>query len=493
MRPKKLHSHLVSLALASAAAFGVCAAIALWLISSRLEFPLSDETALALGVCALGAIVLPALLALALARRLRLSIAALEPIARALVGNLPAALPAGLQVSELEQVSATLVHAANVARSREFALRSAERAKDEFLAILGHELRNPLAAMAAAAHVLRNAPGNGSRAQAAEIVARQVRHMTRLVDDLLDVTRITHGKVSLTRQALDLAACVDKALGELRLAGRLGRHDVQADMAEAWVRADEARIEQMVANLVGNAVKYTPPGGRIRVAVRRDGNQAILRVHDSGVGMSPELTARVFDLFVQGEGGARRSGGLGIGLTLVKHLAELHGGRAYAASSGPGQGSVFTIALPAIEARHDVDAALAVLPPPARHRILLVEDNPDTRNTLFAALELDGHRVFEAADGEAGIRTMSVVRPDVAIIDLGLPDVSGFEVATAVRQNPGGDRMVLIAITGYERPDTLRRAREAGFDEYVAKPIAPDRLERLIDAACAARARRLLH
>jgi signal transduction histidine kinase/CheY-like chemotaxis protein len=378
-----------------------------------------------------------------------------------------------------------------LARSRELALRHADTAKDEFIAMLGHELRNPLNALLAAAHMLERAQATDPVArEAGAVVGRQARQMTRLIEDLLDVNRIVRGKVSLSRRPLDLAQAVEKAVGEMRVAGRLARHTVELALRPVWVRADEARVEQMVSNLVGNAVKYTPEGGRIDVELRRDGNDAVLRVRDTGVGMSVELTSKVFELFVQAEGAHRRGGGLGIGLTLVRHLAELHGGKAHAASSGPNQGSVFTLVLPAIEAVDEPASAAPGAVQPARRRILLVEDHAETRNALFAALQLDGHRVYEAADGGAGLRAAEAVKPDVAIIDIGLPDIDGYEVASALRAGPQREKMVLIAVTGFERPETQRRAREAGFDEYVAKPVAPEQLARLIEAAFSRRSAR---
>jgi signal transduction histidine kinase/ActR/RegA family two-component response regulator len=427
--------------------------------------PFDDPVSWVLASCIVVALAAPWLVALSFARRLSRARAELEEAARAAAG----------------------------ARSRELSLRSADRIKDEFLAMLSHELRNPLAAMSAAAHLLRRITAEPLAAQSVETIARQVGHMTRLIEDLLDVTRVTRGKVSLSRRPLDLAAAVQKTLEDMRVAGRLAAHEIRTELSRAWVRADDARLQQIVANLVGNAVKYTPAGGRIAIHVRRTRDESILRVQDSGVGLSPELAARVFDLFVQGEASERRGGGgLGIGLTLVKHLAELHGGKVFAASSGEGEGSVFTVAFPAIEAQPEPEAALpAAEPGQARHhRILLVEDNADTRNTMFAALEQDGHRVYEAADGNAGLRTAGAVKPEVAVIDIGLPELDGYAMATELRHNPDHERMVLIAMTGRERPDSLRRAREAGFDEYLTKPVAPDRLVRAIDAALAAKARR---
>ncbi len=488
MRPLKLRSQLLFLTLGCLAIFAVFAAAGAWLAAQE-GLPLSDRAAWLIGLCAVGAIVIPALLAASLARRLSAGIASLDAVAKALVSGAHAEAPANIAIAEVQEAGSRLAHAANVMRGRELALKNADVAKDEFLATLGHELRNPLAALGAAAHVLRIAPPHDPAVmQSVDIVGRQVRQMTRLIEDLLDVNRVIRGKVSLSRQAINLGQAVEKTLHEMRLAGRLAHHQVRADVADVWVRADEARLEQMIANLVGNAVKYTPAGGGIGISVRRDRDTAILRVRDTGIGMSPELTARVFDLFAQGEDAEKRgAGGLGIGLTLVKHLAELHGGRTFAASGGLGEGSVFTLSLPAIEASEEAAPLGPGVSPQYRHRILLVEDNEDARNTMFAALELDGHRVYEAADGNAGLRTVAAVKPDVAVIDIGLPDLNGYEVAAALRDSPERQKMVLIAMTGMERPDSLRRAREAGFDEYVAKPVAPDQLVRLIDAAKARR------
>ncbi len=395
------------------------------------------------------------------------------------------------QASGLREKMEKLREALSLAQRREQALRAADAAKDDFIATLGHELRNPLNALYAAAHVLDRSelPDAASR-QATVVVGRQARRMTRLIEDLLDLNRVVRGKVSLSREPLDLAGAAQEAIAGLRAAGRLERHEIELDLQEAWVRADEARVEQMIANLVGNAIKFTPEGGRIAVSVRRDGDEAVLRVRDSGIGMPVELTQRVFDLFVQGEGTQRRGAGLGIGLTLVRHLAELQGGQAFAASAGPGQGSVFTVSLPATDVRAEEAPGVAAVSSRSRHRILLVEDNDETRDAMFSALRHDGHRVYEAADGRAGLRTIAAVKPDVALVDIGLPDLDGFEVAAALRDSPERDKMVLIATTGFERPETLLRARNAGFDEYIAKPVDPDALYRLIDAAVSLRARR---
>jgi len=483
-----LRLQLIILGLAGFAVAVVITALAAWLAPDAVSS--SDDGGWLVGLCLLATVAVPVALASILAKRVASAVAPIEAVAKALAGGARLEVPAKVNWSEMAAACDKLARAAAVARSREAALRANDRAKDEFLAMLGHELRNPLGALAAASHVLhKSAADNEAVVSAAGVVTRQVHHMTRLVEDLLDVNRVTRGKVSLNRQPLNFARSVEKAVSELQLSGRLHRHDLRLDLAEVWVRADEARIEQIAANLIGNAVKYTPEGGSIEVTLRRDRNAALLRVRDTGIGMSAELVSRVFDVFVQGEGGGKQAG-LGIGLTLVKHLAELHGGKAFAASAGPGQGSIFTVSLPTVEAQASQAATHSDPASHASHRILLVEDNVDARNTMLAALQLDGHRVYEAIDGEAGIRAATTLKPDVAIIDIGLPGRDGYEVASALRQTPERQRMVLIAVTGYEQPDSWRRAREAGFDEYVTKPIAPDRLVRLIDAALAARARR---
>jgi signal transduction histidine kinase/CheY-like chemotaxis protein len=481
MRPMKLRTHLLLLSLGTVLPLLIAAFAA-------LEHELPWLVLLAIG----GTLVFAVLLPLSLARRITGALEAFAAMAKTLAGGAAPVPPATPVVREIAEAGDALAGAAQAVRSREKSLRDADRAKDEFVAMLSHELRNPLGALAAAAQVLqRIGAQEGPAAEAAEVVARQVEQMTRIVEDLLDVSRVTRGKVSLARQPFDFAERIQKTVVEMRAAGRLASHELRLDLAPVWVRADEARVAQIVSNLIGNAVKYTPAGGQVSVSLRRDRDAAVLRVRDTGIGMTPELAARVFELFVQGERAPDRApGGLGIGLTLVKHLAELQGGKAFAASPGPGEGSVFTVTLPACEPQ---PAAPAEKPAPERrsHRIMLIEDNEDARRTLAAALKLDGHQVHEAGDGITGIAELARVNPDVAVVDIGLPGVDGYKVAQTLR-GTGHDRMVLIALTGYGQPDSLRRAREAGFDEYVTKPIAPEQLERLMDVAIAARARRAL-
>jgi signal transduction histidine kinase/ActR/RegA family two-component response regulator len=355
------------------------------------------------------------------------------------------------------------------------------RAKDEFLAMLGHELRNPLAAISTAAQVLRragkDAPEGG---RALEIIARQAAHQGRLLDDLLDVARVVTGKITLERVPLELAECARRALAALDASGKTGAHALEARLEPVWVSGDAARLEQVVANLVGNALKFTPAGGAIRVSTAREGDAALIRVEDTGVGIDAGLLPRIFELFAQGEQeSARSAGGLGVGLTLVRRIAELHGGRAEACSPGAGRGATFTIRLPAIAAPIQ---PLSVPDPPGRlppRRILLVEDNSDAREMLRIALIMEGHEVQAVADGTAALAGAGLTRPDVAIIDIGLPGMDGYELALRLRAQLGPG-LRLIALSGYGLPDDLRRSHRAGFEAHLVKPVDPARLAALL-------------
>jgi CheY-like chemotaxis protein len=273
-------------------------------------------------------------------------------------------------------------------------------------------------------------------------------------------------------------------MGNWQSSGRLDRHRVTIDLAPVWIDADETRIEQILSNLVANAVKYTAAGGDVTIRVKRDGELAMLQVADTGVGIPPNLLERVFDLFVQGEGGLdRRQGGLGIGLTLVKRLVELHGGRVEATSGGPGRGSTLTVSLPAIAAPIAAPAIMPARRPASRpRRILVVEDNDDAREMLRTALTLGGHDVHEAADGRTGLEMAAALRPDVALIDVGLPGLDGYEVARRLAAIRGRESMRLIAITGYGQTEDRRRALDAGFDAHLTKPVAPEQLAELLDS-----------
>jgi signal transduction histidine kinase/ActR/RegA family two-component response regulator len=362
---------------------------------------------------------------------------------------------------------------------------AANLAKDTFLAMLGHELRNPLAAITTAVHVLDRVvllEGQGSRVR--DIIAGQVAQLARLVDDLLDVTRVTTGKIVLHRNRVELAALVAQSLETLAATGKTDHHRIELDSHPTWVDVDAIRLQQVLTNLVTNALKYTPPGGTIRVGVGAEYGRAVLRVEDTGIGISQEMLPRIFDLFSQGDRGPDRSqGGLGIGLTLVKRLVELHGGTVEATSAGPDRGSVFTVHLPAVSPSRTADPAPSLQAPSRPRRVMVVEDQADAREVLRFALNLAGHQVFEAADGPRAIETVARCLPDVAIIDIGLPGCDGYEVARQVRQTSHGQTIFLVALTGYGQPEDRRRAEEAGFDLHVVKPVDPERLSAIVASA----------
>jgi len=281
--------------------------------------------------------------------------------------------------------------------------------------------------------------------------------------------------------ARDLAEAAAHALSALRASGRLGERRLAPQLQSVWVDADPTRLEQIIGNLLGNAIKFTPEGGTITVSVAREGDEALLRVADTGMGMRPELTARVFEPFVQGERPLDRSqGGLGIGLTLVRRLAELHGGTALAASGGPGRGSVFTVRLPAIEPPARSHARPAGKTGAAAREVLIVEDNADARDTLKRMLEIDGHRVRVAADGLAALAALQAAVPDVALIDIGLPQMDGYELARRIRAELNDRRPLLVAVTGYGLPEDRRRAHDAGFDVHLVKPVDSAQLAQVL-------------
>ena len=359
---------------------------------------------------------------------------------------------------------------------------AASRAKDEFLAMLSHELRNPLNVIAGGIAVLDlTGKPDDNLARARQIVSRQVRHLTNLMDDLLDIARVTSDKIVLNRRPIDLGATVERflaALGETRLDQHAWRSKVEA----VWVNADETRLEQIIANLVGNAMKFTPAGGQISVTVSADDRDALLCIQDSGVGIAPDLLPRIFEVFVQGDRRVDRAqGGLGLGLTLVRRLAEMHGGTVAASSEGAGLGAAFTVRLPRIEPparRSDQLPSANVMQP---QRILVVEDNSDGREMLRTMLELQGHEVHEVADGQSAIDRAIELRPQTAIIDIGLPGIDGYAVAARIRASEHGvPPMRLIALTGYGSEHDRCRAADAGFDAHLTKPVEPDRLITLL-------------
>lgn len=358
-------------------------------------------------------------------------------------------------------------------------MEAANRAKDEFVAMLGHELRNPLGAITTAIHVLdARAAAEDVAARLRGIIARQTQHLSRLVDDLLDVSKFASGKVTLQRQAENLNDVAERALASFRAAGKASQHVIALRGTPVRVYGDPTRLEQVVTNLLDNAVKYTPPGGRVEVSIVADREDAVLTVEDTGAGIHRDVLPVIFDLFVQGSRTlARSEGGLGLGLTIVKRLVELHGGSVSASSPGPHRGSVFRVRLPRIvEQVVDAPPVGAELPTSRARRIVIIEDNADFREGLRLLLESWGHRVEEAASGAEGVDVIRRARPEIVLVDLGLPGIDGYVVARAVRSAPGGDAILLVAITGYGRESDRRRATEAGFDAHLTKPVSPREL-----------------
>jgi signal transduction histidine kinase len=334
------------------------------------------------------------------------------------------------------------------------------QAKDQFLAMLGHEIRNPLSAIAGASGIIgMEADGNERVTRAREVLERQSGNLAAIVDELLDVTRVTNGRIMLNAEHLDLAMVVIGCLDGLRASGRCGRHEINVTSAAAWVYADRTRLEQIVDNLLFNALKYTPQDGSIDVAVYPEGRDAVLAVRDSGVGISPEMLPRVFDLFMRGADAPLRK--QGAGLTLVRQLVQLHGGTVEASSAGTGKGSRFTVRLPLSQpdGAHAPDAAPASAGGPVR--VLLIEDNLDARAMLAMGLGMHGHTVYEAGEGHAGIELALDRNPDVAVIDIGLPGMTGLEVASALKRDIRTQHIRLIALTGYGQDADRQRALDA--------------------------------
>ena len=452
------------------------------------------RTAWVLGIGALVSIVLALLVAFLIGRHIADPISQLASDARGIGAGSAVPPRVAPRVREVAEVVIALAQAGEAVRERQSlierekqALMESDRAKDEFIAMLSHELRNPLSALTSAAHLLKlsGASANASE-HARDVIERQTRHMTRLIEDLLDVNRVVMGKATLIRETFDLGELAGEVVRTWRQSGRLSRHDVKIDTARVLIDADRSRIEQVFSNLLENALKFTPPEKKIRVSVSREEGEAVLRVTDEGVGLAPGMADQMFGLFVQGAQSIdRQSGGLGVGLALVRGLVELHGGRVSVFSEGTGRGTAFTVRLPLAAAGQA--AAPVQSAPPARatgsRSILIVEDNVDARKMLRVMLELSGNRVRDAADGENGLRMAEEEAPDVMIVDIGLPDLNGYEIATRVRAAPWGGDILLIALTGYGQAEDKRRALAAGFDAHATKPVLPEHLDLLIESA----------
>jgi PAS domain S-box-containing protein len=377
-------------------------------------------------------------------------------------------------------------------KQAEEALREADRRKDEFLATLAHELRNPLAPIRNAAYVLGRLNVDDERVRwAQELIERQATHLTRLVDDLLDVSRIVRGKAALRMGPVVLGDVVRQAVETVRptLEARHHRFDLRLPAADVRMQGDSARLAQVIVNLLDNASKYTPEGGHISLEAEVSGATLEIRVRDDGMGMPAELLPRVFDLFRQGEHCSdRSSGGLGIGLTLVKSLVEMHGGQVTAASPGGGHGATFTVRLPLAErpAAEPARTSVSLAGQAARAGgmpVLLVEDDASVSASMVGLLELLGYLVRTAGNGAEALRVLQDYRPRVVLLDIGLPGDNGYTVARRIRQLPIGDTLLLVALTGYGHEEAVRQAAEAGFDRHLAKPVAPDELLSLLAEA----------
>jgi PAS domain S-box-containing protein len=368
--------------------------------------------------------------------------------------------------------------AVSAQRKRADGLAEANKSKEEFMALLSHELRSPLSPIINALNILRQMKTSDPIIeQAGNVIDRQVGVMVRLVDDLLDVSRITKGKLRLTTEQVDLRVVVNHAVESVRPLMDARTHDfsVAIPTEPIWVEADPARMEQVVVNLLNNAAKYTDPGGLIRITVNQHGTEGVIQVRDNGVGITPELLPHIFELFTQVDGTLGRSyGGLGIGLALASSLVEMQNGRLQASSGGLGKGCEFTIKLPvALEPSHK--AARTVLSPDQEAqslRVLVVEDNADAADTLGLLLRLHGHKVEIARTGPTALQMASASRPDVVLLDIGLPGMDGFQVAQRLREKPGFKDVVICAVTGYTPSEADRqRQKETGFDHHYVKPL----------------------
>jgi PAS domain S-box-containing protein len=370
------------------------------------------------------------------------------------------------------------------------ALREADRRKDEFLATLAHELRNPLAALTAASHLLAKSSQKPHLAELArDALQRQVAHMAHLLDALLDVARITHGRVHLTKEYICLQTCIDAALETINPLLATKPHELRVELPQESPRlhADRVRVTQILVNLLTNAIKYTAAGGRVRLRVEVEGAEVVISVQDTGIGIPPEELDRVFEMFSQAQAAMHRSdGGLGIGLSLVRSLVQLHGGTVYAHSAGIGQGSEFIVRLPLAldqDAMTGTDQQKVAPPAQARaRRILIADDNEDGAIAWAALLELVGHSVRVAHDGRKALEIAETFDPEVAIIDIGMPEMNGIDVARVLRSNDSGRRMLLIAVSGWGQPQDKQLALDAGFDFHLTKPAGVEAIEALLAA-----------
>lgn len=362
------------------------------------------------------------------------------------------------------------------------ALREADRRKDEFLATLAHELRNPLAPIRNALQIMQLTTDPATLERVRDLIERQVGHMVRLVDDLMEVSRITRGKVTLQLLRIDIRLVVNAALETSRPLIDAGNHQLSLTLPSRpiYIDGDLTRLAQVLANLLNNAAKYTPPNGRISVTVDQKRGQAVIRVKDNGVGIAPEMLPRIFELFTQVDQSLERSqGGLGIGLALVRKLVEMHGGAVEGYSEGVGLGSEFTVRLPLSSedqsARNPDPKWSSISSAPAR-RILVADDNVDAATSLSSLLELSGHEVRTVHDGLSAVRSAKEFRPDLILMDIGMPGLNGYDACRSIRTESWGKAIVLVALSGWGQEDDRNRASDVGFDLHLTKPIDPSSL-----------------
>ncbi|HET8541537.1 MAG TPA: hybrid sensor histidine kinase/response regulator [Anaeromyxobacter sp.] len=489
---------LIAVALLPLVVFGAVAAPAGLLDGTMRRSPLA-AAGLTLALAALGAGA-----ALVAARRFARALGSAQVGAEALARGEPPRVDArgiaevGRLGEALERSAALLAaraaerdqHLARAEAARAEAV-SASRTRDEFLAMLGHELRNPLAPIATALHLLEQRGHADTREHA--VIRRQLAHLQRLVDDLLDVSRITRGKVELHRERVEAALFVGRAIEMAKDLLEQRRHRLTVDVPPGlFVDGDPVRLAQVVANLLSNAARYTPPGGNVHVGALRERDRVRLWVRDDGVGLARGLLGSIFEPFVQGPGGAEpHQGGLGLGLTLVKSFVALHGGEVVAHSDGPGRGSTFAVELPAAAAARAEPlrppARGTRPPPPASLRVLVVDDNADAAETLANLLTLAGHEVKTAPDGPTALDLATAFRPQVAVLDIGLPVMDGYELALRLRDRLAGAVPAMVAVSGYGQAADLERSRAAGCCAHLVKPAAVDQVLAELDRIAAQR------
>lgn len=432
-------------------------------------------------------------------RRLVQSIQGVDAAAAALVrGETPGTIRTG--VEEMDNLAGSISGASVILMQEKLSRQTAEseraellenerlarqtaeqenKAKDQFLAMLGHELRNPLSAISGAIAVMKARDASAAlNTRAHTIIERQSNHLSHIVDDLLDLSRMSMGKITLDKQPLDLAAIVNASVDTMHAAGRVGQCDIDIEAETAWIDADRTRLDQIIGNVIGNALKFSSLKGRVDIMIIRDVTDAVLTIRDFGIGISEELMPNIFDAFVQGVAQTDHAfGGLGIGLNLVRQLVALHGGSITIASEGVGSGTTVMIrfplsrTVPGPERTHDV---LSNVSAPPMSTVLLIEDNADSREMMAMLLGMLGYKVLEAANGEQGLQLARREQPAIAVVDIGLPDMDGYEVARRLRADTASQTMTLIALTGYGQEADRRRALAAGFDSHLVKPLDMD-------------------